>query len=178
MDTKGGEGNSENNFDAPDSTDRVIIWSELTVGNDQKPSKRVGSVISRIVKEALDEDQHSVSYIVIRDHVAGPGTEHTSEADPYPDIVILPEELPMEPGEEKRAEVTDKNEKFVRMVYDTLFGITDIHRKTVEKRLWLHDLVWQDTDNSRPVQKRLYNKYDPTIEITTRPIARYRSAKD
>ncbi|WP_440007699.1 hypothetical protein [Halomicrococcus sp. SG-WS-1] len=176
MDAKGGEGNSLTTADFSIDKDRSIVWSELTTGRDIKPSSRLSKIISRVVKDALDEDEHTISYIVLRDHVAGPGTTYNSDDAPYPDIVVLPEQLPMSPGEHRKAELTDENKAFIKMVFDVLCGIDDITSEIVQKRIWLHDLHYRDPDeHANPVKKNLYNYYRNDLTITTSSIARYRS---
>ena len=179
LDAKGGEGNSLTTADFGSDVDRSIVWSELTTGKDAEPRSRLTAIISRVVKDALDQNEHTVSYIVIRDHVGGPGTEFESNDEPFPDIIVLPEKLPMEPGEKKEAELTEENKNFIEMVFDTLFGIDDITSKTVQKRIWLHDLHYRDPDEyNSPVKKRLYNRYYNDMTITTSSIKRYRSGQD
>lgn len=161
MDVKGGEGQSIGHLLVPDNTDCLTFWMERNSTNTKSPPSRLNEVINRVVRWGVNHDENP-AYIVNRDPPAGATTD---DGDVIPDVVVFPDEFPS-PSNPAPTMPSLTDLRLPEILFDVLVDVDDIHDDRVRKHVWWHELTYRDGR----VEKQIYNAYDESITLTTRPI--------
>jgi hypothetical protein len=165
MDVKGGEGQSIGHLLVPNDTDTLVVWSERSSRNTKSPAQRLNEVINRSVRWGLNHSE-DVTLMVNRDEPAG---ARTDEGDVIPDVILFPEHFP-DPQTPEPSMQDPANLEFLRILYDTLIGKSDLSDEEIQKHIWLHELQVSQENNQYVVDKEIYNYYDNSITLSNRRI--------
>ena len=164
MDVKGGEGQSIGHLLVPGNSDLLIFWSERNSQNTKAPASRLNEVINRVVRWGINHDEHP-SHMVIRDEPAGAITD---DGRVIPDLIVFPEQFPSPENPDPEMPSLD-DLHFGELLYDVLIDNDDLHDEQVRKHIWWHELHYRPEDGGT-VDKKIYNAFDESIELTTHSI--------
>lgn len=164
MDVKGGEGQSIGHLLVPENTDSLMLWSERNARNTKSPPSRLNEVINRAVRWGLNQNEDP-QYMIIRDPPAG---ARTKNGRVIPDVVVFPTEYPSpESPDPSMPELTEL--EFVEILFKITTGVDGIESDRCRKHIWWHEMQYSSQDGGK-IKKNIYNEYDNSIALQTRPI--------
>lgn len=164
MDVKGGEGQSIGHLLVPDNTDILMLWSERNARNTKSPASRLNEVINRAVRWGLNQEEDP-QYMVIRDPPAG---ARTNDGRVIPDVVVFPTSYPS--PQTPNPDMPSLDELlFVQILFEVTAGIENLDAESARKHIWWHEMEYDDSDGGK-IHKSIYNEFDNSIQLGTRPI--------
>jgi len=163
IDVKGGEGQSIGHLLVPSNTDILTFWMERNSKNTKSPASRLNEIINRVVRWGINHDEHP-RYVINQDKPAGATTD---DGRVIPDVIVFPEQFPSPDNPSPEMPSVD-DLHFPQLLYSILIDNDDIHDDEIQKHIWWHELHYREKDEK--VIKNIYNSYDGSISLNTRPI--------